>query len=204
MTHRALRWLAGGCIALGLATTATAQTSPKKALVQRVLQSQQGELEGVAHSVVERPAAQILQQAARAIQASPADKREALGQAVEAEVHKYVDEAYPLVRERALRIAPATVGAVLEEKMSEDELKQLVAWLDSPVARKYQQLSGEMRDAFIQKLLAESQPVVDPKLRALDGKLRVLFGAPAASAPAGKSNAPLPARPAASARPAGK
>ena len=165
----------------------------KKALVQRVLQSQQAEIENVAHSVVERPAAQMMQQARRAIQAAPADKRDALVHAVENEMRKYVDEAYPLVRERALRIAPATVGAVLEQKMSEDELKQLVAWLDSPVAKKYQQLSVEMRDAFIGKLLAEAQPVVDPKLQALDAKIRSILTVPVA--PSARPPGP-PAKPA--------
>jgi hypothetical protein len=180
MTNRATLWLVGGCVAVGLATTAAAQSATKKALVQRVLQSQQSEIENVARTIVERPASQMMQQATRAIQAAPADKRDALGHAVETEVHKYVDEAYPLVRERALRIAPATVGAVLEQKMSEDELKQFVAWLDSPVAKKYQQLSVEMREAFVDKLLAEAQPVVDPKLQALDAKIRAILTVPAA------------------------
>ena len=34
------------------------------------------------------------------------DKREADGKAIEAEVRKYVDEAYPIVRDRALKLAP--------------------------------------------------------------------------------------------------
>jgi flagellum-specific peptidoglycan hydrolase FlgJ len=200
---RALVWLGGACVAIGLATGATAQSSStKKALVQRVLQSQQAEIENVAHSIVERPAAQMMQRAARAIQAAPADKREALGKAVEAEAHKYVDEAYPLVRERAMRIAPATVGAVLEAKMSEDELKQLVAWLDSPVSKKYQQLSAEMRDAFVDKLLAEAQPVVDPKLQALDARIRAILSVP--RTPTAGAPVAAPARPGPPAKAASK
>jgi hypothetical protein len=190
MMNRATLWLGGACVAIGLATGAAAQGNTKKALVQKVLQSQQAEIENVARSIVERPAAQMMQQAARAIQAAPADKREALGRAVEAEARKYADEAYPLVRERAMRIALATVGAVLEEKMSEDELKQLVAWLDSPVSRKYQQLSAEMREAFVEKLLADSQPVVDPKLQALDGRIRVILGVPRAPSATAPTTAP--------------
>jgi hypothetical protein len=190
MMNRATLWLGGACVAIGLATGAAAQGNTKKALVQKVLQSQQAEIENVARSIVERPAAQMMQQAARAIQAAPADKREALGRAVEAEARKYADEAYPLVRERAMRIAPATVGAVLEEKMSEDELKQLVAWLDSPVSRKYQQLSAEMREAFVEKLLVDSQPVVDPKLQALDGRIRVILSVPRAPSATAPTTAP--------------
>lgn len=195
MTTRPSRiWLAGACVAIGLLTNAGAQSSTKKALVQTVLQSEQGEIEDIAHTIVERPAEQMLQQAGRAIQVAPADKREAMGRAVEAEGRKYADEAYPLVRERALRIAPTTIGAVLEEKMSEDELKQLVAWLDSPVSKKFQQLSVEMRDKFVEKLLADAQPVVDPKLQALDSRIRVILGLPK-TAPAPSPAATPPARP---------
>jgi hypothetical protein len=201
--QRATVWLGGAFVAIGLATGASAQSSStKKALVQKVLQSQQAEIENVAHSIVERPAAQMMQQAARAIQAAPADKREALGKAIEAEAHKYADEAYPLVRERAMRIAPATVGAVLEAKMSEDELKQLVTWLDSPVSKKYQQLSAEMRDAFVDKLLAEAQPVVDPKLQALDARIRDILSVP--RAPTAGGPAAAPARPGPPAKAASK
>lgn len=186
--------------ALALATTASAQSTAKKELVQKILQIQQSEIEGVARNVIERPALQMMQEAGLALQRQAApDKREAMGKAIEAEVKKYLDEAYPLVRERALRIAPATIGAALEEKMTEDELKQIVAWLDSPVNRKYQQLGPDMRNAFIQKLLTESQPVVDPKLTALDGRIRVILGIPPAPA-AG----PAPARPAAPARAASR
>jgi hypothetical protein len=187
--------------ALALATMASAQGTAKKELVQKILQIQQSEIEGVARNVIERPALQMMQEAGLALQRQAApDKREAMGKAIEAEVKKYIDEAYPLVRERALRIAPATIGAALEEKMTEDELKQIVAWLDSPVNRKYQQLGPDMRNAFIQKLLTESQPVVDPKLTALDGRIRVILGLPPAPPAAG----PAPARPAAPARAASR
>jgi hypothetical protein len=197
-------WLTAACLAIGLLSNAGAQSSGKKALVQRVLESQQAEIESIAHTIVERPAGLMLQQAGRAIQAAPADKREALGRAVDAEARKYADEAYPLVRERALRIAPATIGAVLEAKMSEDELKQLVAWLDSPLSKKFQQLSTEMRDAFVDKLLADAQPVVDPKLQALDGRIRVILGGPKAATSSQPPAATSPARPPAPARAASK
>jgi hypothetical protein len=199
--------------ALALATTAFAQGTAKKELVQKILQIQQSEIEDVARNVVERPAAQMWQEAGLAMQRQVApEKREAMGKAIEAEIRKYIDEAYPLVRERALRVWPTTIGAALEAKMTEDELKQIVAWLDSPVYRKYQQLGPEGRNAFIQKLLAESQPVVDPKLTALDGRIRVILGIPPAPPAAGPAPggaaaagpAAAPARPAAPARAASR
>jgi len=210
---RSTIWLGGACVALALASGAAAQSSStKKELVQRVLALQQAELENVARGLVERPAAQMMQEAGLALQRQVApEKREAMGKAIEAEVKKYIDESYPLVRERAIRLAPSTIGAVLEEKMSEDELRQLVAWLDSPVNKKYQQLGPDMRNAFIQKLLTDARPVVDPKVQALDGRIRTILGLPAppavVSVPGpggGPGPAPAPTRAAPPAKAASK
>jgi uncharacterized protein len=96
-------------------TQAQSTASPaKKELVQKLLQLQQPALEGAARNLVERPAAQMMQQAGEVLQTQiPADKREAIGKSIEADVKRYVDEAYPLVRERAIKLAPSTVGVVL-------------------------------------------------------------------------------------------
>jgi len=192
--------------ALGVANMAAAQTpaaptqsSPaKKELVQRLLRLQQADVEGFAKTVVERPAAQMMREAGLALQqqAAPQEKREAAARAIEAEVKKYVDEAYPIVRDRALKLAPSTIGAVLEAKMTEEELKQLIAWLESATAKKYQSLAVDLRNTFSQKLVAEMPAVLDPKLIALDGKIRVILGVPPAGAPSAGSTAPAPGRPA--------
>lgn len=188
--------------ALGVAGTASAQTSPaKKELVQRLLKLQQGDIEAFARSVVERPAAQMMREAGLALQqqSGPQEKREAAAKAIEAEVRKYVEDAYPIVRDRALKLAPSTIGTVLETRMTEEELKLLLAWLESPTAKKYQQLGGELRSNFSQKLVAEMPAVLDSKLQALDGRIRAILGV----APAG-ARAPAPAAPPPPTRPASK
>src|SRR5690348_11475075 len=184
-------------VATGAASAPAAPSSPaKKALVQRILTLQQSEVEAFARGVVERPAAQMMRDAGLAIQQQvPPEKRESTGRAIEAEVKKYVEEAYPLVRERALKIAPSTIGAILEARMTEDELRTLLAWLDSPTNKKYQQVGLDVRNAFAQKLLADMPALLDPKLQALDGRIRVILGVP----PAGTAPPPTPA-----ARPASK
>jgi hypothetical protein len=191
-----------------LAMGQTPATSPaKKELVQKLMVLQQPGLEMAARTLVERPAAQLIQEAGRYLQQQvPAERREALGKAVDADVRKYVDESVPLVREKAIKLAPSTLGAAIEEKFTEEELKQLVAWFDSPVNKKFQQVTPEMQNSFMQKLVAESRPVIEPKLLALQQQVReTLTGAapPAGSAPRAGS-APAAAAPRAPARAASK
>jgi uncharacterized protein len=184
----------------GAATVVQAQggASPaKKELVQKLLTLQQPGIEGAARNLVERPAAQMMQEAGRVMQTQfPADKREAIGKAIEADAKKYVEEAFPPVRERALKLAPTTLGVTLEEKFSEEELKQLIAWFESPVNKKFQAASAEMQSNFMQKLVAEARPLIEPKLQTLEQRVRATLGAPAAAA-----TGTAPADPKAAARP---
>jgi len=184
-------------------TTSTASSPAKKELVQRFLKVQQNDIEGAARSLVEQPAAAMMREAGLAMQQQqmPAEKFQQLGKQIEAEVKKYVDEAYPLVRDKALKIAPTTIGAALEAKMTEDELKQLLAWLESPAAKKFQQVAAESRNDFLQQIRTEAGPLVQPKLVALDGRIRVILGVPPAggqpsAAPTPAPSAKPPARPA--------
>ncbi len=179
--------LSGAAMAHAQTTPASSPSSPaKKELVQKVLTLQQPGIEGLARTLVEQPAAAMIQAAGRALQQVPADKREAVGKSIEADVKQYVEETNPIVRERALKLAPSTIGAAMDEKFSEDELKQLVAWLESPVYRKYTQLSPEIQKGFTEKLVAEARPTVEPKLQALENKVRTSLGVPAA-APGGSA-----------------
>jgi hypothetical protein len=95
------------------------------------------------------------------------------------------------------------VGATLEEKFSEDELKQLIAWFESPVNKKFQQLGPEMQGSLTQKVIAEASTLLQPKLQALEQRTRSALAAgvgakPVASAPKAAASAAKPAAKAAS------
>jgi hypothetical protein len=193
---------------LACATLAHAQTAPsapqasaaKKELVAKVLQLQQPGIEGMARQLAQAPVMQLMQQANSVLQTQvPADKREAIAKSIEADAKKFIEEAVPVIRERALKLAPSTIGALMEEKFSEDELKQLITWLESPVIKKYQQLTPEMQNSMVTKLMAEAGPILDPKLQALQQRMRTTFGmSSGASAPATAKPAAKPAPKAAS------
>jgi uncharacterized protein len=191
-------------IAALCAATTLAHAQSKKELVQKVLLLQQPQIESISRSIVERPAAQLMQAAGQALQTQvPPERREAVGRSVEADVKRYVEEATPILRERAIKLAPSTFGVALEEKFTEAELKQLITWLESPLNKKFQQVGPEMQSNFVQKLAAEAAPLLDPKLQALQQRLRATFGgADAGTAPTGAASAA--ARPAASAAKASK
>lgn len=158
-------------LALALAVGAVhAQSTPaKKELVTRILAIQQGAIEQTAQSLVERPAVQLQQQAMLALQTRvPPDKRDAAAKQVQQDLKQYVDEVGPQVRAQAVKLGPSTIGTLLEEKFTEDELKQLIAIMESPVNRKFTQMGPDFQKALGEKLVAQTQNLVQPKVKALE------------------------------------
>ena len=191
-----IRWFTAATLAtactLGLAQGAAAPA--KKELVQKVLQLQQSAFENIARGLAEQSIAQLAQQASVVLQNKvPPEQREATARDIQAEFKKYGDEVLPLLRDRAIKLAPTSVGPVLEEKLSEEELKQVVAMLEAPVYRKYQQIGNDMQRALLEKLVADTRPTVDPKIKALQDTVAKRLGlsesaAGPAAAAAKKSN----------------
>jgi uncharacterized protein len=161
--------LCAGLLALSITfTPALAQNgAAKKELVAKVLQLQQPGIEAMATAMAQQPAAQIVQQAGPMLQRMPPDRREALGRDIDADLRKYAEEAVPIVRARAVKLAPSTIGALLEERFSEDELKQLIGILESPVNRKWQSMAPDMQKSISEKLVAETRAEIEPKARAM-------------------------------------
>ena len=137
------RQLALAAVLAFAAVGAQAQTKPE--LAQRILAAQQGSIENIGRALAAQTSQQVLEAAGQALQQVAADKRDAVGKAIEADVKRCYDDVEPVLKTTAVKLAPGTVGTLLEEKFSEDELKQILAWVDSPTSRKYQQITGDMQ-----------------------------------------------------------
>ena len=180
-------------LCLAQATPSQGTSSPaKQALLQKALQLQQPGIEGIGNSLANQTANQVLQVAGQAMGRVPADKREAVGAELQGEVRKFYDDIAPILQAAAVKLAPATMGTAMDQKFTEEELKVLVAWLESPVNRKYQQFAGESQQALGQKLVAETRPQIEPKMKTLEqvmgAKLVAVGAGPAGEAkPAGAS-----------------
>lgn len=190
MTSRKL----GLALAVALATgTALAQPSAsKKALIDKIVQlQQQGMADSMAASIVQQPLPQLMQAGRAALQQVPAEKREATAKAMDAELKKFVDENVPYLKDKIVKAVPTTTSALLDERFNEDELKQIIAWAESPVSQKFGLASVEMQKAVAQKVMAEAGPTLEGRLKTLQVNLTKQLGLqpppatakPAASAP---------------------
>ena len=182
--------------AIGQSPASAPVSAAKKELVAKVLKLQQPGIENLGRTLAEEPAKQLVVgvQASGAMQRVRADKREALARDVEGDLRKYVDEAVPIVRDRAVQLAPSTMGPILEQRFTEDELRQLIAILESPLNAKFQAVGAETQRALGEKLVADTKEPIDPKVQALRQSVgnrinAALAASVAASASAGSGSA---------------
>jgi hypothetical protein len=169
------------------------QAQSKKELVNRLLLLQQPGVEQLARQIAEEPALQLSLGARQALAGVPQDKREAVAKSLEAEVKKYLDESIPLVRDRAIRLMPSTIGQELETNFNEAELKQLIDWFESPVIKRFQTLGPQIQRNLGEKLVGETRGQVEPKLKTLQTAMARHLGLPppeGAAAPSGGAAMP--------------
>lgn len=186
-----------------LAMPAMAQS--KKELVQKLLVTQQPLIDNAAQNLAEQPARQLVNTAKQVLaQAIPPEKREATAKQVDAEIKKYLDSAVPLFKASANKLSASNVGPALEEKFTDDELKQLLTILESPVLKKYQSaLPDLIGSTFLEKVLLDVRPQLDPKLQAVQNNLRTILDNASGGKLSGGQGAPEPA-PAKATKPAAK
>lgn len=165
--HRFARAAVASCLSLcALAPVAAQSTDAKARLVDRVIALWRPE--DVVIVMVQRPAADALQQARIALQGRvTAERRDSAIKDMAVDVQKYIDEATPVARDSARKQVTTTIAPMLMQQFSEDELKQLVALLESPVKKKFEQMMPQLERSLGEKVAAESRPIIDPKLREL-------------------------------------
>lgn len=176
------------------AGSAVAEPSPaKKALIDKLVQLQQPNAELLARNIVQQPIGPLMQSAGQALQQVPAEKREATAKAMDAEIKKFIDDNVAYVKDKTSKMAPTTVTAFLDERFNEDELKQVLAWFESPVSKKFGQVQMELNKALFDKVVGETGPTLEGRFKTLHATLAKQLGIPTpASAPKPAASAAAP------------
>lgn len=168
--------LASALVCTLVAPAAHAQSAAKKELINKLLTLQQPAFDAAARSITEQQPMQMAQAAQKVImQNVPEEKRMATAQAVDAELKKYVESAAPIIQASSNKLAAATMTPALDEKFTEDELRKLIAALESPELKKFQTLLPEMTDKLLDKIIADARPGVDPALNKAAANVRQIL-----------------------------
>lgn len=169
--------LASALMCALVAPAAHAESSAaKKELISKLLILQQPAFDAAARSITEQQPMQMAQAAQKVImQNVPEDKRQATAQAVDTELKKYIEAAAPVIQASSNKLAQSTMAPALDEKFTEEELRKLIAALDSPELKKFQTLLPEMTDKLLDKIIADARPGVDPVLNKTAASIRQIL-----------------------------
>ncbi|WP_342113936.1 DUF2059 domain-containing protein [Pseudoduganella sp. OTU4001] len=158
--------------ALAIGGTAQASTVPpaKQELVNRVLQLWHPETIG--ESMLQAPVGDAVQQARAVLQGrvSP-EKRDAALKDIVGDARKFMDDNKPLAQASAQKLVGTTVAPLLAERFSEDELRQIIAILESPVKKKFESMVPELQKKLGESVAADTRAVMDPKLQELQQRI---------------------------------
>ncbi|HYP31592.1 MAG TPA: DUF2059 domain-containing protein [Burkholderiaceae bacterium] len=166
---------------LGTASLAHAQATPvdadKQKLIDQILTLWHPENTVV--MAAQRPATEAMEKSKIALQQArlPQAKQDAAMKDITVDVQKYVDTATPLVTSSAKKNMQTTVVPLLAQNFSVDELKQLLALLQSPVKAKFEKLIPQADQAIGRKVQDEVGPEINKNIQtmtqAVGTKLRI-------------------------------
>jgi hypothetical protein len=105
-----------------------------------------------------------------------------------AELAKFAADANKIIAGKVGQANSEALIPAYMERFSLDELKQLAAFFESPVIKKYKAATPELVDVFVKKLVASTQPDVLARAKQFDAAASKIVGA----APAAPTAKPQP------------
>jgi len=165
--------------ALSVACAAHAQTkaaapanlpapdAEKQKAIDRILANVHPE-NGVIQAL-QRPAIEAMQKSMIAMQTQhvPKERMDKAMKDIAADVQHYVEISTPVVTASAKKLTNQTVGPLLAQNFSADELRQLAAIFESPVKAKFDKLIPQLEVAVGDKVTADVGPAINKNIQAL-------------------------------------
>lgn len=185
-----LRLPAAVCLALAcsLALNAHAQDG-KKALATKLAQLQ---VRSDGAALAEQLTADAVQfplnvWSQRLDESVPPARQKEVREKLDVELKKFADTTHKTVEAQIAPAAEAALVPIFMEKLSEDEMKTIIAYLESPVSQKFQSVAGEAGNAWAQRVIDATRATVESNLKSFDATATRIVGAPATSNGSGSS-----------------
>ncbi|MDO4794612.1 MAG: DUF2059 domain-containing protein [Brachymonas sp.] len=107
----------------------------------------------------------------------PAARQKTVADQLDVELKKFNDDVVRLIKTRNERISIDVLVPAYSERFTADELKQLVAFLESPVIKKYYAANPHMANLLGQKLVEATRADVESRIKEFDARAAKIIGA---------------------------
>lgn len=174
-------------LAISFATSAQAQTADTKLeWAKKVVALQQGpELDRLVSQLADSAAQDILRIWVPQLQSSvPKAKQDQAKESLNSELKKYFDDVSKTINGKVGKVSTDSLVPAYVERFTLEELKQLVAFFESPAVKKYQAAAPELSGVFVKQLIEATREDVTARTRQFDeAAAKIVGSAPAAVSP---------------------
>ena len=172
--------------ACAFSPTSQAQTAdPKLDWAKKVVALQQGpDLDSLVAQLADAAAQELVAGWAPRFDARVTKVRQAKAtEEFNAEIAKFAADANKIISGKVGQASSEALVPAYMERFSLDELKQLVVFFESPVVKKYKDITPDLVGIFVKKLVQTSQAGIQARAKQFDEVAEKIVGP---AAPAGK------------------
>lgn len=106
----------------------------------------------------------------------PEDKQRDVSNRLDQELEKLANGTEEAVKNQLQKAANDVLVPMYMEKLTEDEMRTVISYLESPVSEKFQVLSGETTEAWAQKIVEVTESQVKTKVDAFEASAIGIVG----------------------------
>jgi hypothetical protein len=175
---------------LGLSTGALAQgDAGKRALAVKLAQLQQKSDGGAITEQLTASAVQpvLASWSQRLNETVPPARQKEVRDQLDVELRKFAESTHSAIEAQVGKSVEDALVPIFMDKLSEDELKTIITYFESPAAAKFQALSSDAANAWAKKVVEATRSAVEASAKNFDAAAtRIVRAVTAAPAPAPK------------------
>jgi hypothetical protein len=177
-------FIAASCV---LSTGASAQSDDKRALAVRLAQIQhKTDGAAIAEQLVNSAVQPLLAGwSQRLDETVPPARQKEVRDKLDVELKKFADATQKAIEAQVAKSAEAALTPIFVEKLTEDEMKTVIAWLESPVSAKFQSLGPQATNAWAQSIIDATKASVENSAKTFDAAANRIVSAAASAPPSG-------------------
>lgn len=166
------------------ASMPAAAQDAKRALAQKIAQIQhKADSEAMANQLTASAVQPLIASwSQRLDETVPPARQKEIRDKLDVELKKFTDSTLKTVEGQTAKAAEEAIIPILMEKLSEDEMKTIIAYLESPAATKFQALGPDATNAWAQKVIDATRPAVESAAKTFDASANRIISAPPSTA----------------------
>ncbi|MDR2154748.1 MAG: DUF2059 domain-containing protein [Burkholderiaceae bacterium] len=177
-----------------MSTVAIAQSDGKRALAVRLAQIQQKTDGAAIAEQLTNSAVQplLISWSQRLDETVPPARQKEVRDKLDVELKKFTEAVQKAIDNQVAKSAEAALAPIFMEKLTEDEMKTIIAFLESPVSAKFQALGPDATNSWAQRVVDATKSTVENSAKNFDAAANRIVSAttrsptPRASTPATK------------------